>query len=498
MTDAGAGYLLDAAMLANCGREPGRVAFQDDHGPLDARTFAGMSAALGQRLGAMTAAPSVAICLPGITLYPVAVFATLLAGKTAVPINFLLQPRELLHIFKDCGADTVITCSYFKDKLAPLGLKLIVLDEQRELLAPPPDMRPGPAAEPRDTAVLIYTSGTTALPKGVMLTHANIRHQMDALGGTFDLGNFHLFSALPMFHSFALCTCVFLPALTRARVSLMPVFDPSHAVEAIRKFKANVILGVPSMYRGIMRAAARHSLDGPAIGLQIAVAGGEKLPNEVREAWETSMHLPLYEGFGMTEHGPAISVNTPSNNRPGSIGKPLPGVEWRVVDGDGKSLPTGQEGELQIRSPSVMAGYHNQTEQPFTADGWLKTGDLARLDADGFGFITGRIKELIISAGENIHPAEIEDVLAKHPAVEECAAIGVHDKTRGEAPVCFAVLKQGQAAEPDALRDWCRGKLADYKVPRQVRIVASLPHTPTGKVFRRGLKALLDAGEAKH
>lgn len=487
---------LDAALLANTAANPARVAFQDHAGKLTAGELAVFAFLLGKHISSLTKAPTVGICLPTIKEYSLAAFGTIFAGKTVVPINFLLQPHELAHVFKDSGLDLVITASLFKDKLAPLGVKTLLVEDLAALKPTGAPPQPQPCATPAEIAVLLYTSGTTALPKGVQLTHANFLAQMKGIGGVFNLERFHLLCALPLFHTLPLTVCMMLPALTQARASFLPQFDPAKFVEMMPKFGANVMLGVPSMYRGVARAARLANLDAKALGVEIAVAGGEKLPAEAREAFGKQFGLELLEGYGLTEHSPAVCLNRPGRNRPGSIGEPIPGVQVRIADGDNKPLPHDAEGELQCKSASVMRGYKGlpASEQPFTADGWLKTGDLAKLSADGYVTITGRIKELIIAAGKNIHPAEIEVVVAQHPAVDECAVISMPDKAHGEAPACFVVLKKAAELEPEALKVWLRDKLAEYKQPKLVKILPQLPHGPTGKVFKRALKEHLPQG----
>lgn len=496
MTDIRDIKTIDAALLMNVMRAPDRVVAQDVRGALDAKRLAGAAWLLSQKLKEATQAPAVAVCMPTLNEYIVAIFACAMAGKSCVPVNFLLQPRELAHIFKDSGAGLVITSSHFAEKLGALGVPMLRIEEfgAEAAKVPASEIKPQPCATPNPVAILLYTSGTTALPKGVKLTHGNLLAQMDMFGKAFDLSHFHLLSALPMFHTFAVTCCALLPALTPARVSLLPQFDPAQMIESLPKFGANVLLGVPSMYRMIGRAAKRAGKDCKALGVTMCIAGGEKLPKEVYEEWEATMGVPLLEGFGMTEHSPAISVNLPHDNVPGTIGKPLPGNQWRVVDDAGNVLPPGKEGELQLKSASVMAGYHNTPDeaQPFTADGWLKSGDLAVIDADGRGTITGRIKDLIIAAGKNIHPTEIEEVAYEYTGVGECAAIGIPDKTRGEAPALFVVAKEGAAVDLDGLREHLHQKLAEYKRPRLVKLVPELPHTPTGKVLRRALKPLVE------
>ncbi|MCK6438932.1 MAG: AMP-binding protein, partial [Planctomycetes bacterium] len=357
---------LDQAMLERSARDPANVAYQDPAGQLRSGEIAAGAFALSRLLANNTTRDTVAICLPSIKEFPLVFFATLMAGKTAVPINFLLQPRELIHVFKDSGAELVITCRQFEDKLKPLGVRTLCIEDFGKPAAA--SSKPEPAKNPSDVAVLLYTSGTTSLPKGVKLTHANFLAQHESLRQVLDLPRFHMLSALPLFHTFALTVAVVLPAVSEARASLLPRFDPGEVIEALPKFGANALVAVPSMYRMLTRSAKRAGKDAKTLGLTLAIAGGEKLPPDVREEFETVFKHPLLEGYGLTEHGPVVAVNTPAINRPGTIGKVMPGVEWRIVGSEGKSVTPGEEGELQVRSASVMAGYHNHTESPVNAE----------------------------------------------------------------------------------------------------------------------------------
>jgi len=484
---------LDKAMLKVASDNPERIPYQDPFGKVTAGELAVASYLLGQYIPLQTSAERIGICLPSTIHYPIALFGTLMAGKTAVPLNFFLQPHELEFVLKDAEVDLVITTERFEKMFEGTSAKALNI-EDLHLLNASSQPTPVPAREAASIAVLLYTSGTTAMPKGVQLSHPNFLHQARAISAALNTvmpsSELHLISALPFFHSFALTVCMMLPALTQARVSILPQFEPTKTLKAISHFGANTLLAVPSMHRMLARAAKKEGKRAADYGLKLAVAGSERLPPEVRVEFEDAMGIPLLEGYGLSEHSPVVSVNLPNANKPGTLGKALPTVEWRIADpSTDKALPDGEEGEIQVWSPSVMVGYHNATEpQPITEDGYLKTGDLGIKAADGYVTMTGRIKELIISAGKNIHPSEIESVFDEHEQIEECAVISMPDKTRGEAPACFIVPVAGATLTSDELREWIKDKVADYKMPRLIRVMKQpLPRGPTGKVSKRTL-----------
>lgn len=487
------GMTLDKAMLKVASDNPERIAYQDPFGKVTAGELAVASYLLGQYIPLQTNAERIGICLPSTIHYPISLFGVLLAGKTAVPLNFFLQPHEMEFVLKDAEVDLVITCERFSSIFENTGVRALNV-EDLHLLNSSSSPTPVPARDAPSIAVLLYTSGTTSMPKGVQLSHPNFLHQARAISAALNTvmpsEELHLISALPFFHTFALTVCNILPALTQARVSILPQFEPQKTLKAIKHFGANTMLAVPSMYRMLARAAKKEGANAASLGLKLAVAGAERLPPETREEWEEVMGIPLLEGYGLTEHSPVVSVNLPNANKPGTLGKALPTVEWRIADpATDKALPDGEEGEIQVWSPSVMVGYHNSAEpQPIADDGYLKTGDLGIKDKEGYITLTGRIKELIISAGKNIHPSEIEDVFEQHEKIEEVAVISMPDKTRGEAPACFIVPVEGETLTSDELREWIKDKVADYKMPRLIRVMKQkLPRGPTGKVSKRTL-----------
>jgi long-chain acyl-CoA synthetase len=503
------------AFLAACDRKPAKAAIVDgdvegESSPQSMFTYGILRALAGSfaRLVAQTTtSPHVGIMLPTCKEFPAAFFGISLAGRTPTPLNFLLQKEEVAFTLKDGGIDTVVTSEYFRPALAHLSLRLIVLEE---LARKPPQhaalagcLAAGKIKPESDTAVLLYTSGTTGYPKGVMLTHENLLSNVQDSKTHVGFHEDQVFlGILPLFHSFALTCSMLVPLLNGATTVFMKRFQANRVVDCIRSKNVNVLLGIPSQFRAMAKAqtgvhgaiserAEAQKLPCSASSLEICVAGGEALPENVRVAFEDAFGVPLHEGYGMTETSPVISVNTRSSAKPGTVGKPLPSVEVRIMDDAGRTRERESDGEVQVRGPNVMKGYLNQpemTRETVCADGWLRTGDVGRLDSDGFLTITGRKKEMILSSGENIFPAEIERCLADHPAVAECAVISVPDDVRGEVPKAFIVLREACTATESDLRDFARERIAAYKVPRYVEFRKELAHGPTGKILKKTLR----------
>ena len=278
-----------------------------------------------------------------------------------------------------------------------------------------------------------------------------------------------------------------LPLLTGSKMVLVDRFQPLRVLGLIQEHKISVFLAIPSMYRVL--AAAEGDFDVSSV--RFPISGGEPLPAATAEAFEKRFKVPIFEGYGQTEAAPVVTLNTPDRWKPGTIGRPVPGVEVAIWDEQNRPLSAGEVGEIMVRGRNVMKGYHHlpdETAKTIT-NGWLHTGDLGRLDEDGFVLITGRKKDLIISAGENIYPREIEDALTQHPKVKEVAVIGVKDDVRGEVPKAFVIARDGMTLDEKELRSFCRENLANYKVPKFFEIVADLPRTPTGKILKRMLSA---------
>ena len=412
------------------------------------------------------------------------------AGKTAVPLNYLLPPADIGFIIKDSGMSGLVSSQFFGQALG--AIRPLFGDKGVILMADDPTFMPSSAApfetEYRDPALYLYTSGTTGRPKGVILTHDNLLGNVEScqLAGEFDSRDGFL-CLLPFFHTYAITGTFLLPLLTGSKMVLVDRFQPLKVLGLIQEHKISVFLAIPSMYRVL--AATEGDFDLSSV--RFPISGGEPMPVAIAEAFEKRFNVPIYEGYGQTEAAPVVTLNRPGARKLGTIGPPLPGVEVAIWDDRNRMLPPGEVGEIMVRGRNVMHGYHHLPEETekTISNGWLHTGDLGKLDDDGFVTITGRKKDLIISAGENIYPREIEEALAQHPKVKEVAVIGVKDEVRGEVPKAFIILREGMSADEKELRHFCRESLASYKVPKYFELVADLPRSPTGKILKRMLSS---------
>lgn len=492
--------MLFEPIFAHAQQMPNDVAIQDDHGKYTFAQVAAMSAGLGAYLAAATQQPRVGLLLPAGAAFVASFYGTLLAGKTVVPINFLLGDREVAHVIADSGIDTVITIPLLGGRLKDSPLKVVDITQLAAQLpgaAQAAMQRPLPQPKADDTAVIMYTSGTSGLPKGVVLTYGNLDSDVRACITHAKLEGKHRFlGIIPLFHSTGMLATMIAPVTLGAMTVYIGRFSPVATLNALRDHQISVVAAVPSMYGAIARLKSAAPAD--VQWIYAAISGGEPLSANVREAFLAKFGKPIYEGYGLTETIGPVCFNTPQVHKPGSVGTPIPGVTVQIVDDNGKPVAQGESGEVWLKGPPIMKGYFNlpkETAEALTPDGFFKTGDLGMLDADGFLHITGRKKDLIIVAGEKAVPREIEEALMKHPAVAEAAVIGKKDPSRGEVVLAFIVLKEGESATPEALKETCREQgLASFKVPREIVFVPELPHSPTGKVLKR---VLAERPEAK-
>ena len=456
---------------------------------LDYQCLRAVSCGLANAIVERTDKPRVGILAPTSAATAVSIFATWYAGRTPVPLNFLLAPGELMRIVRDAELDLVLATEHFAEAAQAAGLKVLPL--HAETLCP--GARPVPDVDSRDVAAVMYTSGTSGDPKGVCLSFDNLAQNAATCIEAAGLSREQVFLGLiPQFHTFGFTTNTIVPLVMGATVHYMPRFSPAAVVDAIEEKRVSVFITIASMFGPLvaMKSASQEQM----ASLTHPVSGGEPLSPSVAAAFEQRFGVRILEGYGMTEASPVVSLNTPTAYRAGTVGRPLPGVTVTAVDANGSPLPPGAEGELTIRGHCVMQGYLNKLDQTAAVlrDDTLWTGDVGRVDADGFVSIVGRIKEMIIVGGENVFPFEIERVLTEHPGVAEAAVVGLRDEVRGEVPVAFVCPAEGAASpEESELRSFCRTRLAGYKVPRRIRIESDLPRGPTGKILKRVLKATL-------
>jgi len=429
---------------------------------------------------------TVGILLLNSERYVATLLAVWKAGKTAVPLNYLLPPQELAFIIRDSGMSALVSSQFFAQAIA--AVKPLFGDKGVILMADAPEFTASAAVAPkheyRNPALYLYTSGTTGRPKGVILTHRNLLHNVDACAkaGEFDSRDAFL-CLLPFFHTYAITGTILLPLLNGCSMVLVDRFHPHKVLKLIEEHRISVFLAIPSMYRVLAMSEGEFNVS----SVRFPISGGEPLPVAVAEAFEKRFGVHICEGYGQTEAAPVVTLNLPGKRKLGTVGLPLPGIEIEIWDEAKNPLSVDVIGEIMVRGENVMEGYFHlpdETAKTITRE-WLHTGDLGKVDDEGFVTITGRKKDLIISAGENIYPREIEEVLATHPKVKEVAVIGVKDESRGEVPKAFLLLHEGMAVEDRELRAFCREKLAGYKVPKHFEVLADLPRTPTGKVLKR-------------
>ena len=438
----------------------------------------------------------VGIMLPNVPYFPVVYYGALRAGATIVPMNVLLKGREVTFYLKDPEVKVVFAWHDFAEaaqtgaREAGTELVLVKPGEFEQLLAGAEPVQEVADRAGDDTAVILYTSGTTGTPKGAELTHDNLRRNSEVSRGLFDLSEEDVvLGALPLFHSFgqtcAMNNCVG----AGATLSLVPRFDPAKALEIIARDKVSVFEGVPTMYAAMLQHPDAGSAD--TSSLRICVSGGAAMPGEIMRAFEEQFGCVILEGYGLSETSPVASFNHPDRERKvGSIGTPIEGVDMRVVDDDGNEVAQGEVGEIAIRGHNVMKGYWNRPDATAEAikDGWFHSGDMARIDEDGCFFIVDRKKDMIIRGGYNVYPREIEEVLYEHPAVAEAAVVGVPHPELGEEVAAAVALKRGQDVAADELQAYVKEQVAAYKYPRTIWFVDELPKGPTGKILKREIE----------
>jgi long-chain acyl-CoA synthetase len=426
----------------------------------------------------------VAIMLGNVPEFAHAYYGVLRAGGVVVPMNPLLKSREIAFQLTDCAAERIVCVGLGRDEAAAGAERA-----GAHLVDVPAD---GPAVAeivPRagdDTAVVLYTSGTTGTPKGAELTHANLTRNADVVARTLlrltpdDV----VFGGLPLFHAFGQ-TCALNAAVgVGATLCLLARFEAGAALSLLRSERVTVFAGVPTMYGALVAASAGTALP----DLRTAISGGAAMPVEMLRSFEETFGCTVLEGYGLSETSPVASFNHPDRpRRPGSIGTPVEGVAMRLVDAQWNTVAPGGTGEIAIRGHNVMKGYWGRPEATASvmSEGWFRTGDIGTVDEDGYFAVVDRAKDLIIRGGYNVYPREIEEVLYEHPAVGEAAVIGIPHPDLGEEVGAAVSLLPDTSTTPDEIREFVKARVAAYKYPRSVWIEAELPKGATGKILKR-------------
>ncbi|HVS76119.1 MAG TPA: AMP-binding protein [Steroidobacteraceae bacterium] len=533
-TEVAAGATLVSIFHESCARFGDRPAYHNLGVTLrfaDLERLSGQLAAYFLDVG-LAPGERVALMMPNVLQYPVALFAALRAGLTVVNTNPLYTPRELRHQLIDSGASAIVILENFAHVLAQVigdtSVRQVIVTGAADLASLPKrtavnfllrhvrhmvprfdlpqavSLRQAlargaavrfepPAVRPDGLAFLQYTGGTTGTPKGAMLTHGNMVANLTQIrmfwGGVIESGREVMITPLPLYHVFCLtCNCLLFLDQGGLNVLITNPRDIPGLVRELARWPFSMITGVNTLYAALLAQPDFARLD--FSHLKLGAAGGAALHPSVEEQWRRITGRPLLEGYGLTEASPVIACNPPDQPRIGTVGLALPGTEISIREGD-VELAAGEAGELWVRGPQVMRGYWKrpqETADVLTADGWLRTGDVAVLEPSGYLRIVDRKKDLINVSGFKVFPNEVESVVTEHSAVLECGCIGLPDVRSGQAVKIFVVLRPGARVTPEELIEHCRTRLTPYKVPRHVEFRQSLPKTQIGKILRRELE----------
>ncbi|MEE6165198.1 MULTISPECIES: long-chain-fatty-acid--CoA ligase [unclassified Mycolicibacterium] len=488
---------LSTNLVAAAQNYPDRTALRCDGTALSFAEFDTAAARVATFLDRAGIVPGdrVGIMLPNTAAFAVAYYGIMRRGAIAVPMNPLLKAREVAFYLTNTGAKALFGSPAFAeaatDGAAAAGAQAWLVDSATlpTLIADLP-VQPEPVERAdTDTAVVLHTSGTTGKPKGAELTHGGLRRNADVtLRTLIGVGpDDVIMGCLPLFHVFGLTCSLNAAVAVGAALVLIPRFEPRTVLQAIERERVTVFQGVPTMYSALLAVAPEFP--GAAQTLRVCASGGAALPVPVLTEFEQTFGTTILEGYGLSETSPVACFNHPDRERKaGSIGTPIEGVEMRVVDDSGTEVTPGEPGEIQIRGHNVMKGYWNlpeATAAAISSDGWFGTGDIGKVDDDGYFYIVDRKKQMIIRGGLNIYPREIEEVLYEHPAVAEACVVGIPHDSLGEEVGAAVALKDGATTAPAELRDFVKQRVAAYKYPRRVWLVNALPKGPTGKILRR-------------
>jgi long-chain acyl-CoA synthetase len=439
----------------------------------------------------------VGVMLPNVPEFPIAYYGVLRAGGIVVPMNVLLKRREIAFYLEDSGTRLLLAWHGFAEEAregaADAGAEPVEV-EPAAFAATLAGLDPTPGLADTaedDIAVILYTSGTTGKPKGAELTHFNLSRNAEISSRTtceVGAGDVVL-GALPLFHSFGQTVGMNASLRVGACLTLVPKFEPGEALATMQRDGVTHFYGVPTMFGALLHHPERERYD--TSSLRTCITGGASMPVEVLRGFEEAFGCVVLEGYGLSETSPVASSNHPDRERkPGSIGTPIEGVEMQVVDENDNPVPQGEVGEIVIRGHNIMKGYWQRPDATEEAmrGGWFHSGDMARVDEEGYFYIVDRKKDLIIRGGYNVYPREVEEVLYEHPKIREAAVVGVPHDEWGEEIGAAVVLHDGEELPPEEVSAYVKDRIAAYKYPRVVWFLDDLPKGPTGKILKREIK----------
>lgn len=435
--------------------------------------------------------------------YVYAYMAIVSLGAIAVPINFQLSSREIAYIIKDSGSRHILTYQPLNlvDALSTLRCDMRVTQHDIRQMGKKDESLPAaptlpPTFDEQNPCVIIYTSGTTGSPKGAVLSHRNLITNADQMSIMGCKAEHRVLCVLPMYHCFGWTCSVLYPLYCGAEVVILDSFTPKETISVIREEKINDLYIVPSICSLLTKLASKEDM----ASLRLVVSGGTTLPLQIEQDFMNKFGVDICEGYGLSETSPVVTMNPPEKPKVGSCGPVVPGIAWKLIDADGKEVPKGEAGEFIVKGDNIMLGYWNLPDATKNAlrGGWLHTGDVARADEEGYIYIVDRLKDMIISMGENIYPREVEELIYQFPGISEAAVIGIEDKLRGQAGACFYSLHDGASINIRELKKFLQANLALYKIPREFHELSALPRTSTGKIAKRQiLKDFLAKKNAK-
>ncbi|TMS54941.1 class I adenylate-forming enzyme family protein [Mycobacterium sp. DBP42] len=465
---------------------PEAPCLDDDHASLSNAEFldAVRRAASTLRSHGVRSGDVVAVMLPNTVDLVVTLFAAWRVGAAVTPLNPSLSPDEAAYQVSDAAAKVLLVA-----EPVDLGATAVVVTTG-DLTSEPDAQDPEPVCDASALALLIYTSGTTGRPKGVMLDHSNLDAMCQMIINAFDLtAADHSLLILPLFHVNGIVVSTLSPLLAGGRTTIAGRFDPKSFFDRVKGSRATYFSAVPTIYTMLANLPAEQEPDTST--LRFAVCGAAPASAELLEKFESRYGVPIIEGYGLSE-GSCASTGNPlhGKRKPGTVGPPLPGQTIRIADTDGNSVPQGELGEVLIAGPNVMRGYLNRPEETAktVAGGWLHTGDIGRLDEDGYLVLVDRAKDMIIRGGENIYPKEIETVAYRFPGIAEAAVVGRPDPLYGEQPVMFVTTTPGSIIEADQVREHLAAALSKYKRPVEITILDELPKNAVGKIDKPALR----------